>query len=64
MATKNQLHQQNYACAPLNLIDKRPSATELIEAELMNVGSLPKDIISELDEREKQKRRYKSSQIF
>jgi hypothetical protein len=41
-----------------------PSATELIEAELMNVGSLPKDFISELDEREKQKRKYKSSQIF
>uniref|UniRef100_A0AC35FZB9 Uncharacterized protein n=1 Tax=Panagrolaimus sp. PS1159 TaxID=55785 RepID=A0AC35FZB9_9BILA len=51
-------------CAPINLIDRRPSATELIEAELMNVGSLPKDFISELDEREKQKRKFKSSQIF
>uniref|UniRef100_A0A914Z9M7 Uncharacterized protein n=1 Tax=Panagrolaimus superbus TaxID=310955 RepID=A0A914Z9M7_9BILA len=51
-------------CAPINLIDRRPSATELIEAELMCIGKLPTDYISELDEREKQKRKYKSSQIY
>ena len=49
---------------PVNLADRRPSATELIEAELMGVGELPLDLdfASEIEEREKQKRKYKGLQ--